>query len=390
MDRLPATLALTVLLLSLSTHSAEISPEPARLYLKSPADYQIFQRRTHSTGRLLLCGEVEPRDKDTGPSDTLEVRLIGKSIEGVLSGQWEKLPFAPHASAFRAELAVPAGGWYRLEVRALRKGKEIAIVSVNHVGVGEIFVVAGQSNSANYGEEKQSTQTGLVTAFDGSQWQPALDPEPGAGGKKGSFMPLFGDAMVQRFKVPVGLVPMGIGSTSVREWLPAGILFTNPPTITRNVIAMGEGQWSAKGRIFTSLVNRLNQLGPRGFRAVLWHQGESDARQAKPECTLPGILYCKYLEQLIGESRKQIGWDAPWFVAQVSYHNPTDTASPDLRAAQKALWDSGAALEGPDTDALTGEMREKNGQGIHLSAKGLRAHAQLWFVKVSPWLEKQP
>ena len=62
---------------------------------------------------------------------------------------------------------------------------------------------------------------------------------------------------------------------------------------------------------------------------------------------------------------------------------------PDIRAAQKSLWDAGIALEGPDTDALKGELREQNGQGVHFSGKGLREHAARWAEKVSPWLEAQ-
>jgi hypothetical protein len=95
------------------------------------------------------------------------------------------------------------------------------------------------------------------------------------------------------------------------------------------------------------------------------------------------------LEQLIQDSRRIIGWNAPWFVAQVSYHDPRDTASPEIRAAQKAVWDDGVAYAGPDTDKLVGDMRERNGAGIHFSGKGLRAHAHMWFEFVSPWLERQ-
>jgi hypothetical protein len=47
------------------------------------------------------------------------------------------------------------------------------------VGVGEVFVVAGQSNSANHGAEKQVTKTKRVSAFDGTGWQLADDPQPG-------------------------------------------------------------------------------------------------------------------------------------------------------------------------------------------------------------------
>jgi hypothetical protein len=141
--------------------------------------------------------------------------------------------------------------------------------------------------------------------------------------------------------------------------------------------------------IFSNFSARMKLLRPHGFRAVLWHQGESDGKQSRPECSLSGELYHQYLARVIQDSRREIGWDAPWFVAQVSYHNPTEMAWPETRAAQKALWDEGIALEGPDTDTLTGAMREKNGQGIHLSAAGLQAHGRMWADKVSPWLDRQ-
>ena len=137
------------------------------------------------------------------------------------------------------------------------------------------------------------------------------------------------------------------------------------------------------------LRDRMKQLGPHGFRAVLWHQGESDANQKDATRTLSGKLYREYMEKLIRTSRQDIGWDAPWFVARATYHIPGDESSPDIRAAQAALWKDGVALEGPDTDTLKGAMRENDGQGVHFSGPGLRAHAALWVQKVAPWIEKQ-
>lgn len=361
------------------------SPSPFKISLISPVDYQIVQRQTRADGKLIVAGSILPESKEALPFDALEVRISGTN----LSAQWQPLPFDSHVSAFRSEIVVPAGGWYRLEVRTLEKNEPMMTNVVEHFGVGEIFVIAGQSNSANYGEQKNKTQTGLVAAYDGTAWQLAADPEPGAGGKKGSFMPLFGDEMVAQFHVPVGIVPMGIGSTSVREWLPAGTKFSYLTPLTRNVVTVGNGQWESSGKIFNDFATRMKQLGTNGFRAVLWHQGESDARQADASRTLPGKFYRPYLEQIIRDSRKEIGWDAPWFIAQASYHNPDDTGSPDIRAAQKAVCDDGFAILGPDTDTLTGTMREKNGTGIHLSADGLKAHAHLWFEKVTPWLQEQ-
>jgi hypothetical protein len=359
------------------------------IHLSSPTDYQVFQRTTRAEGKLIIAGTVLPEIRGPLPLDALQARLTKNSGGIDERGQWQPVTFDARVAAFRCEELVSAGGWYRLDVRALRHNEPVLTNTVEHVGVGEVFVIAGQSNSANYGEKKYHTETGLVAAFSGTNWQLAADPEPGATGKKGSFMPLFGDAMAERFHVPIGIVATGIGSTSVREWLPAGVLFSNLPALTRNVVTVGVGQWESSGKIFAGFTARMKQLGPNGFRAILWHQGESDAKQEDPSRTLPGNLYRKFLEQIISDSREKIGWDAPWFVAQVSYHNPSDTSSTDIRAAQRAVCSDGLAFPGPDTDTLTGKMREKNGKGIHLSAAGLKAHARLWTEKVAPWLERQ-
>ena len=192
-----------------------------------------------------------------------------------------------------------------------------------------MFVIAGQSNSANHSAERQQPKSGLVSAFDGAKWQIANDPQPGASGGGGSFVPPFGDAMAQQFKVPIGIVATGVGATSVREWLPSGTRFPNPPTITRHVKELPTGEWESKGSIFDNFVARLRPLGQNGFRAVLWHQGESDANQRDASRTLSGALYQKYLAQLISASQSELGWRFPWFVAQASYHTPDDPGSED-------------------------------------------------------------
>lgn len=219
------------------------------------------------------------------------------------------------ATGSAVEANAPAGGWHRLDVRVLDKGGTVAEASFVHVGVGEIFVVAGQSNSANHGEEKRITKTGRVAAFDGKAWQLANDPQLGASGTCGSFMPPLGDLLVERFHVPVGFILCGVGATSVREWLPEGVAFPDPPTFETRVRHLTDGRWESKGQAFATLVERTKYFGPGGFRAVLWHRGESDANQKDPARTLPG-------------------------------------PSPEIRAAQAALWQAGLPHAGPDSDAL--------------------------------------
>lgn len=347
--------------------------------LSSPLDYQVIQRRSKRKGFLTIQGELAGVQ---AKKPTVEARLVTDNK----AQNWRRISLGSNGRTFQARWNIPAGGWHRVEVRARFNSFVLAESIIEHVGVGEVFVIAGQSNSANHGAEKQPTKTGLVASFDGQRWRLANDPQPGASGDGGSFIPPFGDAFAEKLHVPVGIVACGVGATSVREWLPKGAAFPNPPTLTNNVEQLPKGEWVSKGSIFTSFTARMKQLGPLGFRAVLWHQGESDANQRDPTRTLAGNLYREYLEQLIRTSRKEIGWKAPWFVAQASYHVPGDEASPDIRAAQASLWKDRIALQGPDTDALKSNWRDNNGQGVHFSGPGLREHAKLWAEKVLPWL----
>jgi serine/threonine protein kinase len=332
-------------------------PAPAAdLMLYAPLDYQVFQRRTKLQGPLTLSGRVRPA------YDRLEVRLTGASLEGALPDRWQEVPLKTKPKTFEAALPAPAGGWYKVEVRALKDGQVVAEAAVAHVGVGEVFVGAGQSNSTNCGQEKIRQATGMVSTFGGTDWRPADDPQPGVhdGSAGGSYWPAFGDAMYERYKVPIGVASTGHSGSSVNDW--------QPDRADRGYL-----QWTEA---------RMNQFGREGFRAVLWHQGESDADMKADE-------YARKMTTVIQESRKEAGWDVPWFVARVSYLNPGRPTSAGPRDGQKQLWDRGVALEGPDTDALTGDDRDEGGKGIHFSPKGLRAHGKMWADKVGVWLDKE-
>lgn len=355
--------------------------EPICLSLEEPRDYQVFQRRSLREGALRLNGRVPPG------TDKLEVRLTGELPAGNASGEWTPIDFDAGSRAFRQELKAPVGGWYACEVRAFKKGNPVGAVTVPHVGVGEVFVVAGQSNSSNHGTEKQQPRTGKVVAFDGTNWRIANDPQPGASGGGGSFIPSFGDALVARFGVPVGVASVGEGATSVREWLPRGERMTNQPTTGANVKAIGPHEWEATGNLFERLTRRLAALGTNGCRAVLWHQGESDAGQARAgypaDRQITGEQYCAFMGTLIKASRTRAGWEVPWMTAQATYHSEQDPADEEFRAAQAKLWTSGLTLRGPDTDALGAEYRD----GVHFNAKGLRRHGELWAESVAKGME---
>lgn len=354
------------------------------LTLQQPADYQVIQRLTREQGSVAIAGKLS----QPLPSGDLliQARFLGDPEKDTA---WRRVDGTVIGRELKGTLLAPAGGWWRMEIRVSLDGQEVARQEVPHVGIGEVFVVAGQSNSANHGEERQRPKSGLVATFDGQQWRLADDPQPGASGDGGSFMPPLGDAIVAQVQVPVGFIACGIGATSIREWLPKGASFPNPPTIESRVEKQSDGTWVSNGAAYDSFIARIKPLGTKGFRAVLWHQGESDANQPDPSRTLPGRLYREYLERLIRDSRSDLDWEVPWFVAQASYHVPGDEGSDDIRAAQSSLWHDDIALQGPDSDALKGPLRDGNGQGVHFSGPGLREHAAKWAERVLPWLEEE-
>ncbi|MFM8878872.1 MAG: hypothetical protein ACKOKG_07020, partial [Verrucomicrobiota bacterium] len=157
----------------------------AELKLSSPLDHQVVQRQAVDRGTVILAG-TDGTQVDGALH--LETRFIS---EGRPS-PWQRIDTPTVKGRFRCSVELPAGGWFQLEVRQWeigRDGQEDRIVAearVGPVGVGEVFVVAGQSNSANHGEERQVPQSGWVSTFDGTRWRPAHDPQPGASGDGGS------------------------------------------------------------------------------------------------------------------------------------------------------------------------------------------------------------
>ena len=324
------------------------------LVVRSPLDFQVVQRDAHGRGDIRVSGRAMV------DCDTVELMMAGPDATGIATGHnWEPMALDPVTRTFNEVVSFPAGGWYKVELHAKKDGKTVARASVPHVGVGEVFLIAGQSNSTNSGGEgKLDPESGMVATFSGSDWRIANDPQPGVHdqGTGGSPWPAFGDAMNAKFKVPIGIASTGHGGSSTNQWQPGSEFFN----------------W---------MMTRARQLGPQGFRAVLWHQGESDVGMTSDE-------YAAKLTAIIEASKREAGWEFPWVVAQVSYHSPAAPSHASTREAQKWLWEQGVALEGPDTDTLGGDHRDGGGQGIHFSPKGLKAHGRMWAEKVGAYLER--
>src|ERR1039458_6120226 len=94
------------------------------------------------------------------------------------------------------------------------------------------------------------------------------------------------------------ILPLAVGSTSVREWLPKGEAVAAPPTTGRNVIYTSSNVWVSSGALFQRITAAQQRFGPGGFRALLWHQGESDSHQP-PDREITPAQYPRYLQKVI-------------------------------------------------------------------------------------------
>lgn len=309
-----------------------------KLEVKIPTERAIYQRNNNNYANVKVSieysgtGEVSAKlydgDKELGETAVL-TKGEGNTYEGSIAN-------------------VPGGGWYTLIVNAGSESK-----TVEKVGVGEVFITGGQSNSCNFGGEKTTAQSDLVSAYNPNTntWQHCEDSQPSESGFNtgnggGSAWPSMGDALTQKTGVPVGFVSTGVGSAKIEE---------------------------LRTKHYFAIKNAINDLKPYGYRAFLLHQGEADTDGTNRE------KYLASLQQLIAQTREDAGYNLNWCIAQVSYawSNYNNTKKMEsMKETQRAVCNDETIFVGPTTDDLQGEYRHTD--NLHLSKLGLIEHGKRW------------
>ena len=321
--------------------------------LSSPGVRQIVQRNGDNWADIRLQGSL------LGGVTRIEARAVvmpGSTNNGVSTG-WCVITGGLTNSVFSGVLTnVTAGGWYQIEVRAVDAAANVlASVVVDHVGVGDLFVTAGQSNAGSFGSPAQTPTEDRVSAYilSSGGWKFAVDPQPnnsGFGGTGGSAWPGLGSRLVQSNQVPVGFIGLAYGSTTVAQWSPGTANYKN-------------------------LTNVLKGFGANGVRAVLWHQGESDSL-----APTAAVAYATGLSNIIVGSRLAAGWNVPWGIAEVSFHPSATRKNEEPVAAGQRIVNYSVAncFRGPRTDDFNLEGKVSPAGGVHFNAIGLADHAQQW------------
>jgi len=325
--------------------------------LVSPLDRQVFQRNAKESAEFNVAGTVPDGTTVVDVKADLAAAMRGKALPWTVVAQGDQIK----DGKFSAVLKLETGGWYQLTVRYRKSAAEpagLAESKVEHVGVGDIFITAGQSNSVNYGNPRQKSVEPLSVYFDGKQYTPAADPIPDACGDGGTPWPILGDLISRTTMAPVCFRSATVNWVRVREW----------------VAGHGSGN-------IQRLVDRAKGFGVGGFRAVLWVQGEADA--GRPDFT-PAAEYERDAKAMIEFSQKELGWKVDWFVAGTCYCPPNGAndwkpGMSAVLAAQQSLWDKGIARRGPDTNDIVGSAEYRH-DGIHFGPRGLLIHAERWYA----------
>lgn len=350
--------------------------EPAALVVAAPKPFQVVQRTGFDPAGAAkeqpghpAFGFADVTVQYTAPAPAggaWEYRVV--RLAGAAGGEvgWTRLDARVEKDELVAPARVSAGGWYRFELRCRRGDAVTHTGAVEPVGVGEVFVIAGQSYATNCNDARLSVTDPAkrVAAYDAAKgtWAVANDPQPvGDTSTDGSIWPPVGDAVVKELRVPVGFANVAVGATAASQWMPGGVLH-------RRLVETGAAL--------------------RRFRAVLWQQGESDVI-ARTETA----RYVANVRAIRHAAATAWGTQPAWLLAKSTLH-PTVYTDPAgegrIRAAVDELAARPGFSPGPDTDTLTGEYRGGAQSRRHFSAAGQAKAAELWAAVLTKHVAAPP
>lgn len=223
-------------------------------------DYQIIQRDNNGFGTATFCGVVPERYIGY---KSIYARVV-REDDNYAIVDWTECE--ADGNNWKVTLNIPEGGLYRFEAVAfmpdsMSKDWSKTIYMVHHIGVGDIYVIAGQSNIAGYGRDVAYDPPCMgvhLYANDGN-WKLAahplndtfnsIYPENLEDFNCATSPPLsFARSLKNRIGVPIGLVQAAKGGSGLDEWHP-----------------------KMKANLYKGLQRRIEVVGR--FKGVIWYQG---------------------------------------------------------------------------------------------------------------------
>ena len=308
--------------------------EPA--LLQEPVAFRVYQR--------------DPK----GQADIPVSLAAGLEKAAVRSAELTGLP-AGAASRFADGkfTRVPTGGPYRVTAR-VRVGDAERTVSVGPVFVGDLWVLAGQSNMQGIGDLIDVTPPHpKVMALEmNGRWVQAreplhwwlLDPARQKTHPTGAGLGLpFAVTVAEKTNVPIGLLPCAVGGTYMTQWDPA---------------KKGLG----RGSLYGAMLDQVRKAGGK-VKGVLWYQGEAEHGEANARA------YPQDFRAFIASVRKDLHQpDLPFYFVQISRTLENSNAS-GWNAVQEAQRLVPASV--PNT-AVVAAIDLEMDDFIHVGTQGLK------------------
>ncbi|WP_234736695.1 T9SS type A sorting domain-containing protein [Tellurirhabdus bombi] len=333
----------------------------------------VFQRNNANSATIQIGGNYTTAIR--------QVEVKATPIQGGTPTDWIVIQKDPQGGAFSGTITLN-GGWYKLEIRGLQGDSYVNGVPLEPVGVGEVFVIAGQSNAQgffNYGAPRANDDRVNCVNYYFDPNSPGEPPFPSFSHLEGEFYMSphgesawcygrLGDLLAARLQVPILFFNAAWGATSSQNWrvtAEGGQAFNSY-----------NGEPYGNGQPYTNLKTALRFYAHSlGMRAVLWHQGETDNFLNTNSGT-----YADNLRTIIQKSRDHSGKNISWVVARVSYDDFRGI-NPGVVAGQNQVISSvGNVFAGPNTDGIQIPRRtaSRPTEDVHFQDGGLYDLAQAW------------
>lgn len=346
--------------------------------LSYPVNNSVIQRNTLNTATVTVAGQLNYGDLTVVVS--YRFRPVGPTGIMGAPGPATNLTLAPNGMFYA--LPVVNKGWYLCEI--LVNG---IVYTANKFGVGDVFIIAGQSNAQGIKDQSYKLPSGagipewvvgasedktctrklpesftnlfpLNTADDMKKHGP-LGPTGNSVWAYGVLGKLISDA---NGGMPVAFFNAATAGSSVTEWKQGadGVEAKHPYTGAQVCLGYMGGSVIPKdyyGQPYTALKTALNYYGSLyGVRAVLWHQGEADADPNVNAIYKASSAadYQSKLQAVIAKSRSDFA--APnltWYIckATISKFGPVNAT---IRTGQGNTPSGSTILSGADTDYVNG------------------------------------
>ena len=341
----------------------------SQMSITYPASRIVLQRDGNNQANVQIAGTY------SRPIDRVEARAV--AVNGGQTTDWTTIQNNPQGGYFTGNLSV-RGGWYRLETRGMLGGTTVEFDDLERFGVGEVFLIAGQSNAQGL----NNTTSGAVASADervicinysNFNTNPNQVPRPSFSGVSAttSIAPngntawgwgRLGDLLAARLNVPILFFNAAFEATAARNWRAS-----LNGSATQNVYS---GLTFPSGIPYSNMrLAMRNYIATTGVRAVLWHQGEADNFVN----TSIGS-YVSDMTAVINQMRSELGRTVPWMLARASYDIRNGSSANVLNAQNQVIANAGQTYAGPNTDVI----QIPRPDGVHFSSNGLIDFANAW------------